>query len=179
MIITTKAVKEVPNKEEIKNLYRTAFPKEERLPWWLLRFWAVLKRGNLTAYYDGETFCGFTFTASEGAVIYMMFFAVDSSVRGQGYGSAILEHLKQTNPGKTIFLAVEPLDEAAPNNGQRAKRLAFYKKNSFSDIGFNIREVGGVFRVLSSAEKIDADAFQRVFLKLSYGFWKPKITKVL
>ncbi len=177
-MIIAKTFKNAPNKAEIKNLYLAAFPKEERLPWWLLRFWAVCKRGNLTAYYDGKIFCGFTFTATEGEAFYVMFFAVDSKVRGKGYGSAILEHLKQTNSGKTIFLAVEPLDEAAPNNGQRVKRLAFYKKNRFSDTGFNIWEVGGVFQVLSSTEKMDADACQRVFLKLSCGFWKPKITKV-
>lgn len=178
MIITTKAVKKAPNKAEIKNLYLAAFPKEERLPWWLLRFWGVCRRGNLTAYYDGKIFCGFTFTVTEADAFYVMFLAVDSKVREQGYGSAILEYLKQANPGKTIFLAVEPLGEAAPNNDQRIKRMAFYKKNGFSDTGFNIREVGGVFRMLSSTEKIDADACQRVFLKLSCGFWKPKITKI-
>ena len=176
MTITSKPIKNAPNKAEIKKLYLTAFPKEERLPWWLMRFWPALKRSDLTAYYDGATFCGFTFTATAGEILYVMFFAVDSEVRGQGYGSTILEHLKQSNPGKTILLNVELLDETAPNNHQRIKRMAFYRKNGFSDTGFNIREVGGVFRVLSSTGKMDADAYQKVFLKLSYGFWKPKIT---
>lgn len=178
MTITAKPIKTAPNKAQIKNLYLAAFPKEERLPWWLLRYWPALGRSELTAYYDGDTSCGFTFTATEGEVLYVMFFAVDGEIRGQGYGSAILDYLKQNNPGKTILLNVELLDENAPNNGERIRRMAFYKKNGFCDTGYNIREVGGVFRVLSSTSKMDADAYRRVFLKLSYGLWKPEIKKV-
>lgn len=179
MIITTKPIQKATNKAEIKNLYLTAFPKEERLPWWLLRFWPSMKRSALTAYYDGAAFCGFAFTATEGDVLYVMFFAVEDTVRGQGYGSAILKHMQQDNPGKTILLNVELLDENAPNNDQRMKRMAFYEKNGFRDTGYNIREVGGVFRVLSSTGKMDMQAYQKVFLKLSYGLWKPEITEVL
>lgn len=178
MMITASDVRNAQNKEEVKKLYLAAFPREERLPWWLLRLWTALGRGNLTTFYDGDIFCGFTFSASQGDIFYVMFFAVADEIRGQGYGSAILDHLKQTNPGKTILLNVELLDEAAPNYDQRVRRMAFYGKNGFCDTGFNIREVGGVFRVLSSTSKMDAHAYQRVFMKLSYGFWKPKITKV-
>lgn len=176
-MIIAKPLKNAPDKAQVKRLYYTAFPKEEQLPWWLLRLWSALKRGELTAYYNDAAFCGFTFTATKGNILYVMFFAVDSNVRGQGYGSAILDYLKQSNPGKTILLNVELLDETAANIHQRIKRMAFYKKNGFYDTGFHIREVGGVFLVLSNTAEMDAEAYQRVFLKLSYGFWKPAITK--
>ena len=175
MTVTAKPIQAAPNKAQIKDLYFTAFPKEERLPWWLLRAWHALGRSEMTAYYDGDTFCGFTFTATEGDILYVMFFAVADELRGKGYGSAILEQLKQT--GKTILLNVELLDEAAPNSEERVRRMAFYRKNGFSDTGYNIREVGGLFRVLSSTGKIDARAYLRVFEKLSYGMWKPEIMK--
>ena len=173
MTITTKPIK--TNKAQVKSLYRTAFPKEERLPWWVLRFWAFTGRGQLTAYYDGQTFCGMTVSATAGDIFYIMFFAVDEPLRGQGYGSGILEYLKRENPGKTILLNVELLDETAPNNAQRIRRMAFYQKNGFFDTGMDIREVGGRFRILSSTGKVDTGAYQRVFGKLSWGFWKPKI----
>lgn len=177
MTITAKPIQAAPNKAQIKALYLTAFPKEERLPWWLLRAWHGLGRSELTAYYDGDTFCGFTVIASRADVLYVMFLAVSSQRRGQGCGSGILTHLKQINPGKTILLAVELLEEGAPNLDQRIRRMAFYKKNGFKDTGFNIREVGGVFRVLSSTGEMDDDAFLRVFQKLSFGMWKPEIMK--
>lgn len=177
MYITTKSIGNAPNKAQIRNLYHTAFPKEERLPWWMLRLWVAVKRCALTAYYDGETFCGFTFGATAGQVFYVMFFAVDSHVRGQGYGSGILRHIKKTNPDKTVYLNVEMLDETAPNNDQRIRRMAFYRKNSFCDTGYNIREVGGTFRILTSRPEMDANAYIRVFRKISFGLWRPRITK--
>lgn len=178
MVITSKPLKEALNREQIRQLYRTAFPKEERLPWWMLRYWDSRNRGAVTAYYDGTAFCGFTCSAAAGDVLFILFFAVSEDLRGQGYGSAILSHIKQSNPGKKILLNVEPLDEAAPNNHQRICRMAFYEKNGFQDTGYNIREVGGVFRVLSNTPGLDEDAYRQVFTKLSYGFWRPEIKKV-
>lgn len=173
MNITSKPVKAAHNKVQIRNLYLTAFPKEERLPWWLLRCWPG--PGQLTAYYADETFCGFTFDATVGDILYVMFFAVADELRGKGCGSAVLQYLKQT--GKTILLNVELLDETAPNYDERVRRVAFYAKNGFADTGYNIREVGGVFRILSSTGEMDAAAYQRVFAKLSCGLWKPEIWK--
>ena len=63
-------------RRQAKALYLEAFPKEERLPWWLLRLLAAGKRSDLTAFYDGETFCGLAYTATAGDIFYVMFFAV-------------------------------------------------------------------------------------------------------
>lgn len=177
MTITERNIKNIRHKADIKNLYLTSFPKEERLPWRILRLMDIL-RCDLTAYYDGETFCGMAVTATTEDILYVMFFAVEGSIRGKGYGSGILQYLRESNPDKTILLNVEIPDEAASNNDQRIRRMAFYEKNGFRDTGYNIREVGGVFRILSSTGKMETAAYQRVFRKLSYGLWKPTITKV-
>lgn len=161
-----------------KELYCTAFPKEERLPWWVLRL-STLERGvALTAYYDDGEFCGFTHTTVTDEVLFVMFFAVHETLRGQGYGSAILNYLKQTYPGKAIILNVELLDETAPNFPERIARMRFYEKNGFFDTGYNIAEVGGVFRVLSTVPELDIRAYRNVFRKLSFGLWNPEITKI-
>lgn len=177
-MITAKNFKVSPDKKEMKTLYHTAFPKEERLPWWLLRAWNDCGVAQITAYYAEHTFCGFTFSVSRGEVLFVVFFAVAEGIRGQGYGSAILTYLKETNPEKTILLNVELLDESAENNDQRIRRMAFYVKNGFYDSGYNIREVGGAFRVLGTAPRWDTRAYQRVYQKLSFGMWKPPITWV-
>lgn len=177
-MITAKPEKRAPDRKAMKGLYNSAFPKKERLPWGLLQLWATLKRADLTAYYDDDTFCGFTFSVTKADCFYVMFFAVTEHLRGQGCGSAILKYIKQANLGKTIFLVAELPDAAAPNYAQRIKRLAFYKKNGFYDTGLNGREVGGIFRVLSSTGTITAKAYRQVFMKLTFGIWRPKVTKV-
>lgn len=176
MTITAKPFKAAPHKAQIKKLYMSAFPKEERLPWCVLRAAANL-RCDLTAYYDGDKFCGFTYGAAAGDIVYIMFLAVAQELQGQGCGSAILEHIRRSNPEKTVLLNVEIVDEKAPNNDQRIRRMAFYEKNGFVDTGYDIREVGGIFHILSNTGKMDAEDYQRVFLHLSYGLWKPPITK--
>lgn len=161
-----------------KRLYYKAFPREERLPWWVLRLMTAQKDAKLTAYDHGNEYWGFTHTTATDDVLFIMFFAVEDDLRGKGCGSAILEHLKQHNPGKTIILNVEPLDDAAENAMQRVQRMHFYEKNGFHDTGYNIAEVGGVFRVLSTKPVLDVDAYLRVFRKLSFGLWRPEITAI-
>jgi GNAT superfamily N-acetyltransferase len=159
-----------------KMLYRTAFPKEERLPWWVLRLSAMKSGVELMAYYDGDRFCGFAHTTTTADVLFVMFLAVEDTVRGMGYGSAILDHLKAQ--GKPVILNVEPLDDAAPNAAERINRMRFYEKNGFCDTGYNIAEVGGIFRVLSTEPKLNVANYLKVFAKLSFGLWKPEITKI-
>ena len=176
--ITARPYEHAPSRRAVRKLYHTAFPKEERLPFFALRALTVREGCNVTAYYDSDTFVGFTYDATRGNVLYLMFFAVAGEVRGKGYGSAILSYLKECYPGKEIVLNIELLDENAENYEERVRRFKFYEKNGFYDTKHNIDEVGGTFRVLSTAREFDADAYLAVFKWLSFGIWRPKITKV-
>jgi GNAT superfamily N-acetyltransferase len=174
MKITCKKWKEVPDRAAVKKLYRSAFPKEEQMPWWLLRLFSLREDMGITAYYDGETFCGLTVTVGVEEYLFVLFFAVAEECRGQGYGSGILSLLKQENSQRPIVLNVEPVDEQAENAAQRVQRMHFYERNGFFDTGYDIDEVGGTFRVLSNGP-LNVEHYQRVFARLSYGLWKPYI----
>ncbi len=163
-------------KSKVKALYLSAFPKEELVPWWMLRFVSLQKNIAITAYYDGDLFCGFTHTVELDNLYFVTFFAVDGTHRGKGYGSAILSLLKAK--GKPIALNVEPLTEDAPNPEERANRLAFYAKNGFADTGYDVKEIGGVFRILSTRQALDVASYKKVFRKMSFGFWNVKVTQV-
>ncbi len=162
---------------EAKRLYRTAFPKEEQMPFWTLRFLTLIKGIELTCYREDDCFCGFTYTVTEGSVVFVLFFAVSADLRGKGYGSSILAELKKRNPNRSIILNVEPLDADAENAEERVRRMRFYEKNGFFDTGYDIEEIGGTFRVLATEKEIDMNAYLRVFGRMSFGLWKPKWTK--
>lgn len=179
MNISVYELKNAPSPKKVKALYYAAFPKEERIPWLLMRLLTVRKGTQLSVYYHADTFCGFTFTASYKKALFVLFLAVDDDKRGKGYGSAILEHLKQTDPEREILLNVELLDSMAENYAQRVQRMAFYKKNGFYDTGYDIDEVGGTFRVLATQPNPDMQAYLQVFRHMSWGLWKPPIRKVL
>ena len=161
---------------EVKRVYKTAFPKEERLPFLVLRLMTLLG-ARITAYYENDVFCGFTHTTIKKNIVFVMFFAVQDELRQKGYGSAILSYLKARHPGKTVVLNVEPLDDSAPNAKERVCRMRFYAKNGFHDTGYLVDEVGGTFCVLSTSPTLDTKTYLDVFKKLSFGLWRPRITK--
>lgn len=162
-------------RKQARALYHTAFPREERLPWWLLRLNACRRGIDLTAFMDGDTFCGFTASVTEGDMHFLLFFAIPDDLRGRGYGSAILSRLRQTY--KTVTLNVELLDPQADNFEQRKRRFAFYRKNGFFDTGFHVWEVGGKFRVLGTDPQLDVAAYKNIFKKLSLGLWDVRLEK--
>ena len=163
--------------KKVRELYISAFPKVERLPWKVLRLAACEKHSAIDAYFDGEDFCGFTFSTAIDKIYFIMFFAVDGEKRSMGYGSAILSKIKADNPDKTVVLNVEPLVADAPNLKERENRLAFYQKNGFFDTGYYVREVGGVFTVMATEKTVDVAAYQKIFKALTFGLWKVKIAK--
>lgn len=158
---------------EAEKLYRQAFPREERLPWWVLRLQARRKGIELTAWMDGDTFCGFTSSVTVQDLHFVLFLAVAEDQRCRGRGSAILSQL--TGTYGSVVLNIELLDREASNYDQRLRRLAFYEKNGFRDTGWFVWEVGGQFRVLSSAGKLDVDTYRKVFRRLSFGLWRVKL----
>ena len=158
-----------------KALYHTAFPKEERLPWWILRLNAHRKGIDLTAWMEEDRFCGFTASVTVEGLHSLLFFSVDTPLQGQGYGSAILAALREEYG--SIVLNVELLDENAPNYPQRLRRFAFYQRNGFSDTGHDVWEVGGRFRILATRQ-LDVQMYKKIFRKLSLGLWNVKLEKV-
>ena len=171
-------LEESGRRSKAKQLYQSAFPKEEQVPFLLLRLLTLIKGVELTCYSENGQFCGFTYTVTEGNVVFVLFFAVNAELRGKGYGTAILAYLKAQNPNRSIILNVEPLDIEAENAEERIRRMRFYEKNGFFDTGYDIEEIGGTFRVLATKKEIDMNAYLRVFRKMSFGLWKPKWMKV-
>ena len=161
--------------KKVRQLYHTAFPKEELIPWPLVRLNALRKDIDLTAFLDGDVFCGFTYSITCGDLYMPLFFAVEDTLRSKGYGSAILSLLKESYG--TVVLNIEPLVSDAPNLPQRQHRYGFYRHNGFLDTGYHVWEVGGMFRVLSTKAELDVPSYQKLFLKLTFGLWKVKLQK--
>ena len=136
------------NLSDARELYLSAFPKYERLPWWVLRLFTLNKNANLTCYYANGEFCGFTFDVITDSILYLMFFAVKRELRGKGCGSAILKYLKENNPSRAITLNVEIIDPSAENAEERVKRVEFYKKNGCVMTGVKCLLYGVDFNIM-------------------------------
>lgn len=119
--------------EKIKQLYETAFPEGEQIPWEdLMRLVGEMPL-DFTAYYDGKEFIGFTIVYPRKSFNWYWYFAVREELRGKGYGQQILTQLIENYKGQTCVLDVESPTQVCDNIEQRRKRHAFYLRNGFRD----------------------------------------------
>ena len=125
----------LPQYREVIDLYRRAFPSEERIPLWHMRLMSLRRDVRLRAWLDDGALVGLTYTVSRPTMLWLFYFAVNDAVRSRGYGSRILSHLRQEAEGRTIVLEIEPLDDGAPNIEQRRRRRALYERTGFTTTG--------------------------------------------
>ena len=144
--------------QKIMQLYETAFPEDEQIPWDdLVRLVGEMPL-DFTAYYDGEAFDGFTIvyprksfnrrtkqgqsgTCSSYAlqgegrpkVNWFWYFAVREELRGKGFSQQILTQLIERYKGQPFALDMESTTQVCDNLEQRKRRQAFYLRNGFRD----------------------------------------------
>lgn len=132
--MTEKNITRSTADEQIRHLYETAFPEDEKIPWDdLLRLIDPMSL-DFTAYYDGDTFIGFTIVYPRKTFSWYWYFAVCEDLRGHGYGQQILTRLINKYENQALVLDMEsPYQEPCPNLEQRKRRHGFYLRNGFRD----------------------------------------------
>ena len=119
---------------QIKQLYESAFPENERIPWPDLMRLIDEMHLDFTTYEDNNQLVGFTIVYPGPKVNWFWYFAVKEELRGQGMGQQILTRLIQKYEGKTCVLDMEsPYQVPCPNPEQRSRRQQFYLRNGFRD----------------------------------------------
>lgn len=119
--------------QEIEQLYHTAFPVEEQIPWQELMRLVSEMPLDFTAYYDQGVFVGLTVVYQRKDYNWFWYFAVSEELRGHGYGQRILKKLISRYDDRSIILDMESPDQPSDNAEQRLRRLGFYTRNGFHD----------------------------------------------
>ncbi len=153
----------------VKRLYETAFPIEQRVPFWSLKLRSNMNGMEIVAYYDEDIFCGFACLLATEDAVYLYYIAVADGQRGKGYGTKLLDDLKQRYPGKTIALDIEARDPRANDNEKRSARRAFYLNNGFTPSGCGFKD-GGLFEIMVFGEKLaEPKAYAALIDRLAFG----------
>ena len=121
---------------DLRALYETAFPDEERIPWDdLLRLVREMPL-EFAEYRDGEELLGITIVYPRPRLSWFWYFAVPEEKRGRGIGQRILSALLTRYEGRSVVLDMEdPAQPDAPNPEQRRRRRDFYLRNGFRETG--------------------------------------------
>lgn len=156
-------------------LYKEAFPKEERAPLFFLKAKAKKKVSDCFGIYDEDTFVGLLNLIYHKDIVFVFYFAVRGDLRGKGYGSQILDALKEKFPARRLILTIEDPDAPCENREQRQKRKAFYQKNCFAACGLSDDRKrhclsGSVFRRASERRRT-ASAFKSVHGRFWYRLY--------
>lgn len=160
----------------ICHLMKTAFPRNEQFPLWVLRLLALREKVNFRAFYDGEQFCGVLYTAENNKYVFVLYLAVNDEIRSKGYGSQILQWLKSVT-SKIIVLNVEAIDPSAENSLQREKRIAFYRRNGITDTGYTFVDEKERYSILSSdSKRFDVQEYSALLKWFSLGVYKKNIS---
>ncbi len=163
-------------KKQIKALYKSAFPKEERAPLLLLYYWEKRRKGTFYAILGEDGFAGLVYIIRRERVVYLFFLAIEESQRGRGYGSAVLSLVRQMYPDSVVTLMIEDTaDTAAENYAERIRRLRFYETNGFVQLHVKLNEAGVDYELLGTEKTVT----QADFLAMMKWFFGKKLFQFL
>lgn len=148
---------------EIENLYKRAFPPNERKP---LKNIVEDSSGvsDMIAFYDRDIFCGFAILLDYKDISHITYFAIEDNLRDEGYGSQALEAIKEVKKGKRIIVDIEMERADAPNSEQRKIRRKFYFRNGYKDTEVVYDWCGDTYEILCYNGTVTTEEFEQ--------FWK-------
>lgn len=177
LVLVTRQTREF---RQIKQLYQTAFPIRERVPFLLLDKKSNQGHADFWGVYDGDLWVGFAYVIRGEGLAYLFYFAIRPDFRGTGCGSATLRGLQETYQNENFFLALEQQDPKAKNYPERIRRHAFYEKNGLHDLPHRIREMTMVYDAMGTASVVAPSDFATMTRRFFGRFLYPLIhTKII
>ncbi len=152
----------------ISSLYEDAFPDDEKAPFSSLLERAKNNNVDFIGYYNDE-FIGFTYLIHDDNLHYIFYFAILEKYRNQGYGTKILNLLKEQYKDETIFFEIETLDKNADNYNERKRRKDFYLRNGFKESGYGYYFYVD-YEVMIYGNHIEPKRWHDMFIDFSNGF---------
>lgn len=139
--------------KELKNLYEKQlekdFPKEECKSLELLKNLYDAGKNCTYAWYEKEQLKAYALLekADNRNVWLLDYLAVPGDFRGKGYGSKMLQYIKDNFcEAEAVFIEIERIDQAHNDTerNERVKRKAFYLKNDVAETGVFTRADGNI-----------------------------------
>ncbi len=178
----TELTAAVADLREIRALYRERlvrdFPRSEIKPFFAIR--ALVRRdvyGCLTVRDGDGTVAAYFFYLIDRVrgVLFVDYFAVDASRRGEGVGSEALRLLGEAFPGLDVLLEVEDPAKAGDEADEalRRRRIAFYERAGFRMTALRVLLFGVDFNVMVRSKKEPGDPAHRENLEAVYDAMFP------
>jgi len=149
---------------QVKALYESAFPANERIP--IKHLLDDKIKREFLAFFDGDLFCGFSNSITHGSITNIIYFAVMPKLRSRGYGSQILQVIREQHPDTRIVVDIEVEEDSkdAEELERRNRRRDFYLRNGFGSSPVDYVWQGEHYRLLTAGGTVSEKEFR--------DFWK-------
>ncbi len=163
---------------QVKALYESAFPANERIPIKHLlddkikrEFWAFFDK-EVSGDAATPTFCGFSNSITHRNITNIVYFAVVQELRSRGYGSQILQAIREKHPDSRIVVDIEVEEDSkdAEELERRNRRRNFYQRNGFEAVPVDYVWQGEHYRLLTAGGTVTEKEFR--------DFWKEILKNV-
>lgn len=161
MISLSKVKQDKQEYKRIRTLFLSAFPLEERPPFFFLKARAKQNVDWWNILSDGK-WVGFFYVINSSDLVYVFFFAIHPAMRGKGCGTAAMSQLLRQYEGKRLFLAIEPIEPEAENYQERVNRRNFYLKCGLSPLGKSILEGTVVYELLGIGGDVEPEEYKAI-----------------
>lgn len=159
---------------KINELAKEAFPPEGYLAPEKLVKMAEDENFNFLVLTEDEKFIGFMAVQIYNNLSYLFFLAIASDVRSKGYGSKVIETLKEQYPNKNQVVDFEMIDETSINNQQRLKRKDFYLRNGYKETGLFLSYYGVGYEVMCMNDNFCEDEFKELMKNIQVERFQPR-----
>ena len=170
------------NYSNVIALYKEAFTTVRRVPSWILKCMMRKGKTGFSVLYENDTWIGLLYITKYKDIIFVHFFAISPSQRSMGYGSKVVDAMKEIYSKHRIVLNIEELIEESKNYQQRLKRKAFYEKNGFISSGYMVKEPEERLEMLilgGNISKVEIEAMYKSLFGGVLGFlYRPKVIKI-
>lgn len=151
-------------------LYRSAFPREERKPFAVIRRMHRAGKTDVWVLRRDGRFAGFASTINGDGLVLLDYLAVEERLRGQGAGSAALRALAEAYPGCGLFVEIESVFSPGADREERQRRRLFYQRAGFTSCRTLASVFGVPMELLGLGCRVDFDAYHR-FYCTHYSAW--------
>lgn len=163
-----KITKNLSQWKKMYQLYKAAFPENERKPFLLI--WYMHKKGNTDVWWleDHNEFIGLAITLNTKDLVLLDYFAISEEKRGNGLGAKAMKTLQEHYKGRRLFLEIESTFAKADNFSERKRRKHFYLANGMTEMKVLSNTFGVDMELLGYDCAVDFKDYQSVYLA-NYG----------
>jgi len=174
MLEITKIDNHFKDLDKVDTLAHEAFAVEEYLSPIKIIELSKEEGFNFFAFYDENKFIGFAVIKLFKSMSYLFFLAIDKKMRGQGYGSKIIQKIKEIYPDYNQVVDFEMVDKKAQNYTQRVKRKNLYLKNGYRETGKFLSYLNVDYEIMSMEKEFDLDLFKELLSAIKIEGFKPR-----